>query len=85
MYGAPVNVGGYALGPANPQRITFAPGTTEARWTGTLALGQVQHFIFRAMQGQTVNLRVDAPAGAVGLSIVASPGGTPLMEAGTGD
>ncbi len=84
LYGAPATSGGYALGPASPERITFAPGAAQAQWAGDLAAGQVQHFVFRAMEGQSANLQVTAPAGAIGLSIVASPDGTPLLAPGSG-
>lgn len=73
-----------ALGPSEPIRIQFAPGTTSATMTGHLEQQyDADLYVLRALVGQTMEVTVTSPGNGVGLSIWGTDG-TPLKRYAVG-
>lgn len=56
------------LGPPQPTRIQFAPGTTSAVVEGSLAPGEADRYVLRALRGQMMEIHVPS-AGTLYLNI----------------
>jgi hypothetical protein len=57
-----------------PERIVFAPGATAASLSRSIATGQIQEYILRALAGQTMILEVTSPQKNVFLSAYGDDG-----------
>ncbi|MDF1515373.1 MAG: hypothetical protein P1S60_16305, partial [Anaerolineae bacterium] len=57
-----------------PVRITFAPGDTGTTLQGSLHPNEIDHYVIRALQGQTMVINTPTTSGQVALSVVGVDG-----------
>ena len=63
-----------------PARIQFAPGAISASVSGNVQSGSVNHYLLRAMAGQTMNVTILSPGNDVFLTIYGLDDGNPLIR-----
>lgn len=70
--------------PDEPQRISFAPGATEATIEGAVVRGTTNRYILRAEAGQQINVSISSLERNAVFNL-STPGGQPLQGAGPMD
>jgi hypothetical protein len=73
----------YSLSVVIPERITFSPGAVSAALKGNLAAYDSHTYVLGARAGQTMEVRVAAPAGAARLVIWGADGS--VLRSGMGE
>ncbi len=63
-----------------PVRIRFAPGGTSTSLKGTVIGGSLNHYLLKALKGQTMQVSLTSPGTDVLLSIYGMEDGTPLVR-----
>jgi hypothetical protein len=64
----------YRISVLIPARIRFAPGATSAEVTGSLATGDMRHYVLRALAGQRMIVDPYPTRGQIGLVISGADG-----------
>jgi hypothetical protein len=70
----------FTLNVSTPARITFAPGTISAQFSGSTPGGLNVAYVLRARAGQKMKLKLDSPGGNAVLSVYGYQDGQPYLR-----
>ncbi len=76
--------GSFDLSVTIPARITFKSGAVSASATGSVAAHGITTYLLRALQGQTMSVKVTSPSADVFLTIYGLEDGNPYVRSVTG-